>query len=293
LRYIKTMKGLGKIAVCLAGGLALNAGLRAASPASANHPVSANNPVPAYTASSDNPYAAIATRNIFGLLPPPAPEDPAKAAEKELPKITPTGIMGVNGHLQVLFKVAPAKPGAGAKDELYIWSEGQMQDDITVVKIDDKNNVVTFDNHGFTQQLPLAEAAASGGAAPSSSGGMNPGMAAGASGGNGGSGGVIRFGSGVGGNNGGFPNGNAGSNGGGPNGANGANGGLNFGNTAAPTQIYQPEASTLKPEESTILIEVERAKLMTDPHPAYSPNILPPTPLTKFNTTDGSILSEP
>ena len=293
------MKRLGKIAVCLAGGLALNAGLRAASPASANHPalanypVSANNPVPANNASSDNPYAAIATRNIFDLVAPPPPPSPEDEAKKDLPKITPTGIMGVYGHFQALFKVAPAKPAAGAKDDYYILSEGQMQDEITVVKIDDKNSLVTFDNHGFTQQLPLAEAAAAGGAAPSSPGGMNPGMAAGAPGGNSGPGGIIRFGPGAGGNNGGFPNSNPGSSGGGPNGANGANGGLNFGNTAAPTQIYQPEASTLKPEESTILIEVERAKLMTDPHPAYSPNILPPTPLTKFNTTDGSILPEP
>ena len=293
------MKRLGKIAVCLAGGLALNAGLRAASPASANHPalanypVSANNPVPANNASSDNPYAAIATRNIFGLVAPPPPPSPEDEAKKDLPKITPTGIMGIFGHLQVLFKVAPAKPAAGAKDEFYTLSEGQMQDEITVVKIDDKNSLVTFDNHGFTQQLPLAEAAAAGGAAPSSPGGMNPGMAAGAPGGNSGPGGIIRFGPGAGGNNGGFPNSNPGSNGGGPSGPNGANGGLNFANTAAPSQIYQPEASTLKPEDSTILIEVERAKLMTDPHPAYSPNILPPTPLTKFNTTDGSILPEP
>ena len=293
------MKRLGKIAVCLAGGLALNAGLRAASPTSANHPVLANNPalannpVSANNPSSDNPYAVIATRNIFGLVAPPPPPSPEDEAKKDLPKITPTGIMGVFGHLQVLFKVAPAKPVAGAKDEYYTLSEGQMQDEITVVKIDDKNSLVTFDNHGFTQQLPLAEAAAAGGAAPSSPGGMNPGMAAGTPGGNSGPGGIIRFGPGAGGNNGGFPNSNPGSNGGGPSGPNGANNGQNFGNTAAPTQIYQPEASTLKPEDSTILIEVERAKLMTDPHPAYSPNILPPTPLTKFNTPDGSVNPDP
>lgn len=286
------MKRLGKIAVCLAGGLAVNAGLRAASPASANHPVSANNPVPANNAPSDNPYAAIATRNIFGLAAPAPPPDPNVAAQAELPKIKPTGIMGIFGHLQVLFKVSPAKPGAGAKDEYYTLSEGQMQDEITVVKIDDKNGLVTFDNHGFTQQLPLAETAVTGGAGPSSSGGMNPGMAAGASGGNSGHGGIIRFGSGADGNNGGFPNSNPGANGGGPSGANGANGGLNFGENTQG-RIYQPEASTLTPEQSTILIEVQRAQLMNDPHPAYTPNILPPTPLTKFNTTDGSILPEP
>ncbi|MGA2854877.1 MAG: hypothetical protein ABSE90_12205, partial [Verrucomicrobiota bacterium] len=150
------MKRLGKIAVCLAGGLALNAGLRAADPASPNSPSSP---------SPDNPYAAIAVRNIFGLIPPPPPEDPAKAAEKNLPKITPTGIMGVFGNWQVLFKVAStaAKPGQPAKDDYYILSEGQRQDNIEVIKIDEKGSIVTFNNHGTTQELPLANAPASGG----------------------------------------------------------------------------------------------------------------------------------
>ena len=91
--------------------------------------------------------------------------------------------MGVFGNGQVLFKVAPAaaKPGPPAKDEYYILSEGQRQDDIEVLKIDDKKSLVTFDNHGFTQELPLANTPASGGsggpAAAASPGGMNPGMA--------------------------------------------------------------------------------------------------------------------
>ena len=54
-----------------------------------------------------------------------------------------------------MIKVAPpAKPGPPAKDEMYILSEGQRQDDIEVIKIDEKKSLVTFNNHGFTQELP-------------------------------------------------------------------------------------------------------------------------------------------
>ena len=116
------MKCLGKIAVVLAGGLTLNAGLSAPKPAAG--PMRAvqapgtirrrANPTPALgrgqpapdTASSDNPYAAIAVRNIFGLNPPALPTNARRCSQANLPKITPTGIMGVFGNFQVLFKVA-------------------------------------------------------------------------------------------------------------------------------------------------------------------------------------------
>ena len=45
----------------------------------------------------------------------------------------PNGIMSIFGQLQVLFKVAiPAKAEQPAKDESYILSEGQRQDEIEV-----------------------------------------------------------------------------------------------------------------------------------------------------------------
>ena len=68
--------------------------------------------------------------------------------------------MTVFGHSQVLFKVAPVagKPGPGAKEDYYILSQGQAQDEIEVIKIDEKNGLVTFDNHGNTQELPLIAA---------------------------------------------------------------------------------------------------------------------------------------
>jgi hypothetical protein len=281
------MKRLGKIAVCLAGGLALNAGLHAASPAASPALVRVPAP-PAGNPPSGNPYATIAVRNIFGLNPPAPPKPPEDPA-KDLPKITPTGIMGVFGHFQVLFKVAPVatKGGPPPKNEFYILSEGQRQDDIEVVKIDEQNSLVTFDNHGLTQELPLAAAAASpgGGAAATSwsggGGGMNPGLAAGANGGggSGGPGGFTRFGSGPGGNNGGKPNSNPGfNNGGNPNGANSAGGGMDF-NTPVQGRPYQPEASTMTPQQTTEMIESQRALYMAAGNPISK--LLPPTSKTQ------------
>ena len=125
--------------ICLAGGLALNASLSAAEAVSPN-----------------NPYVPIVTRNVFGLNPPQAvvqtPGEPP-------PKITPNGIMTIFGNRQVLFKVSiPAKPGIPAKEDDYILGEGQRQDDIEVTQIDEKSGVVTFNNHGTVQEIPLTVA---------------------------------------------------------------------------------------------------------------------------------------
>jgi hypothetical protein len=268
------MKRLGRIAVCLAGGLALNAGLLAAGPASAN------NPLP------DNPYATIAARNIFGLVAPPPPDDPAKDAEKNLPKIKPTGIMSVFGQSKVLFQVAAGaatKPRQQAKEEFYILSQGQREDDIEVIKIDEKNSLVTFDNHGTTQELPLANAPDSGAFASSPPGpgnpGMpgpgNPGMTRGrrGGGGNSGPGGFTQFGAGPGGRSGGMGNGAPGFNSGA---GNGANNGMDFGGSTQG-RIYQPEASTMTPEESQIIIVAQHLKAIQENNPTaplYPPTVI-------------------
>ena len=134
------MNRLGKIVVCLASGLVLNAGARADDGVLPN-----------------NPYAPIMVRNVFGLNPPQA-VDPASQGEPP-PKITLNGIMSIFGQLQALYKVAgTAKPGQPAKDESYILSEGQRQDEIEVTHIDEKASLVTFNNHGTVQELPLVNA---------------------------------------------------------------------------------------------------------------------------------------
>ena len=281
------MMRVGKIAVCLAGGLALSAGLHAAGIASTN--VSTNNPLP------DNPYAPVVIRNVFNLLPPPPPLDlTPPEPPKNIPKITPTGIQSFSGHVKVLFKASggAAKPGQPAKDAYYILSQGQRKEDIEVINIDQKNGIITFDNHGTTQELPLVNSPSSGGtpAAAASAAGI-PGMTPGGpvASGNSGPTGIIRF-SGGSGTRGGGAGTSANNPNHGPNvanGANGANGVLNFG-ASTQGRTYQPEPSNLSPEQTAIMIEIQRAQLMTSPHPAYPPALLPPTPLTELNTSGGS-----
>jgi hypothetical protein len=139
--YTNRMKQVGKMAVCLAAALMLQAAARADD-----------------AALSGNPYASIVARNVFGLNPP-APVDQTQI---EAPvKIMPNGIMSIFGRLQVLFKATtPPKPGQPSKDEFYTLAEGQRQDDIEVTHIDEKSAIVTFNNHGVIQQLPLTKAPA-------------------------------------------------------------------------------------------------------------------------------------
>jgi hypothetical protein len=247
------MKRAGKIAVCLAGGLALNAGMRAAD------------------ISQDNPYATIATRNIFGLNPIPTvdPNQPAPHV-----KITPNGIMTIFGRLQVLFKTAG---GPGGKEQSYILTEGQRQDDIEVVKINEKAGIITFNNHGVEQELPLVNAPAistpmpaftagpGGHGTPSANGNAGNGNdAAARSGRFGNSGGRRGLGNGI---NDGSGNGNNGGN------NSGADSGLNL--RSIPTRIYQPDAPTMTPEQQAVLIEAQRAQYQAEGNPLAK--ILPPT----------------
>jgi hypothetical protein len=146
---LEDMKRLDKIIVGIACGLVLSTGARADNDVLAN-----------------NPYAPIILRNVFSLNPATNIEAGASQVEPP-PKITLNGIMSILGKWQALFKVAvPAKPGQPAKDVSYILSEGQRQDDIEIVQIDDKNSLVTFNNHGVVQELPLAKANASSSGAP-------------------------------------------------------------------------------------------------------------------------------
>jgi hypothetical protein len=252
------MKRAGKILLCLASGLAGNA------IAHANDVVLPN-----------NPYALVVTRNVFGLNPPapatvPAPADPPL-------RITPNGILSIFGHVQVLFKVTVVKPGVPAKDQFYNLSEGQSEDDIEVTRIDEKNGIVTFNNHGTVQELPLIATSASGGSAPMPAGGINmtpripvPAMA------NGGNG-YTRFGANgtLGGRN---PNfGNGGNN---PD----ANNGANFGGNSYGGNSGQQPQETLTPEAQVILMEKNRIDTQDLVNQGKMPP-LPPTPLTPDDAT--------
>src|SRR5271170_770432 len=111
---------------------------------------------------SGNPYGSIVARNVFSLVPIPT-NPPADTKQPDPPaKITPNGITKLFGELQVLFKVAtPPKPGQPPQDQSYVMSEGDRQDGIAVTKIDEQAGMITFDNHGIIQQLPLKATTAS------------------------------------------------------------------------------------------------------------------------------------
>ncbi len=114
-----------------------------------------------------NPYTSIVTRNVFGLnpitpyTPPPPPQGPPP------PKITLTGITTIFGSPQALFKVAGVVRDGRPQDESYIFTEGEEQDEVKVTKIDVPKQIVTFENHGQEQTIPLTDGVASSGPAPS------------------------------------------------------------------------------------------------------------------------------
>jgi hypothetical protein len=264
------MKMTRNILICLAGGMALSANVRADD-----------------VVLPGNPYALVVARNIFGLNPP-KPVDPS-ATDTPPPKITLNGITDILGQMQALFKVAgTAKPGKTAGDDSYILSEGQRQDEIEVVKIDEKAGIVTFNNHGETQQLALVAATPS--SAPAA--GTNPGNpatgfrpapAVSSGGGNNFNGrGGTSYGGGIGGNN--RQPGSGAGNGG--NNSGGMGNGLNFGSLGngsnpgnALTQPgYHLNGPPVDPVVQTVVIEALRQQYQSAGDSAA--NILPVTALT-------------
>jgi hypothetical protein len=198
-----------------------------------------------------------------------APTDPP-------PKITPNGILSIFGHTQVLFKAAVAKPGQAAKDESYNLSEGQSEDNIEVIRIDEKNGIVTFNNHGTMQELPLIAGAASGGEPAAAAGPANM------------PGGVPMPGAMPNGGNSPFVGGGAlgGRNPTMGNGGNypGANAAPNFGGNSFRGNPGQPSQETLSPEAQVILMEKNRIDTQDLVNQGKMPP-LPPTPLTPDDAT--------
>ena len=232
----------------------------------------------------DNPYAPIVDRNVFGLVPIPTnppPVDPGSLIPK--PKISPNGIMRLFGQLQVIFKVTNNRPGQPPKEDSYVMGEGDRQDEIEVLKIDEKAASISFNNHGEVQELPLvASAPSAGGPAAAPSGfapspgmtapGMSPAAGANSSTTIGTLGG--RFG-----RNRNLP----------APGNPGASGTPGFGSATAAPSGTQPEA--ISPEAQVIMMEAQRAEWQQKGNPAAA--IIPRTALTPLLEGDGSGNSGP
>jgi hypothetical protein len=242
-------------------------------------------------AGSDRPYATIPARNIIALTPIPIPDPNAELLAKDPPpKITANGITLIFGVTNVLFKVStPAKAGQAGGDKSYMLSEGQMEDDIEVVKIDVDAAVITFKNHDIVEDIPLVGSQGSGGGAGQGAGPRStfaptsPAAAAAAR-----RAAALNQSIPV-------PTSPAASH---PlttaannNNNNSAGSTLNnllaggsapasfpVGTSANPIQPNQIPPD-LTPEQAAILIEAERAHLQTMDNPPYSPNLLPPTSL--------------
>ena len=146
------MRRTAVILVCLAGGMVLNTVSRATD-----------------SLPPGNPYGSIVKRNVFGLNPVPVVDPNATPPGPPPPKITLTGITTIFGPAEALFKVAGVKrEGKPPQDESYIFTEGESQDDVEVTAIDTVKKVVTFNNNGVVQEIPLTAGVASGGgSAPS------------------------------------------------------------------------------------------------------------------------------
>lgn len=245
---------------------------------------------PTASATADTPYAPIVARNMFALLPIPPPDpDADKPPVDPPPKITPTGIMTIFGRDQALFRVSnKPKPGQQAKDDAYVLAEGERQDDIEVVKINHADGIITFNNHGAVQELPLIVAKDAGGPAPGPGGGpaaapapglsrpglpaLRPGVGGFQSRAFGGAGAALGNSPGNPGLGGGFNNSAA---------TASTSGGLNVGGSQVNERgIYQPPADDLTPEQSVILMEAQRDAYLQQGNERMA-NLLPPTPITQ------------
>ena len=228
-------------------------------------------------AKTDNtPYGSIVARNVFGLLPIPVhkPEDDVPPADPP-PKITPNGIMTIFGREEALFKVAEKpKPGQPAKEVSHVMGEGEREDDITVVKINHVDGIITFDNHGTIQELPLVAAKDATSAPPGVPPPRNP-LLPGTMPPPAGGGFQRQIPRPMGPGPGYSPQSSAGA---------GTGGASVQTASSQPTQANDPNAVT--PEQAVYLIEAQRMKYLREGNPIA--NLLPPTPLTDQNVRENT-----
>jgi len=115
--------------ICLAGGLSFL-------------------PLVCSALSDDNPYKGIVDRNAFDLAPPPPPPDATTNAPPSDIKLT--GIVDIFDKKQAVLLV---KAGPGKPDDSYILGEGERQEDVEVLAIDETAGSVKVNNAGVISTL--------------------------------------------------------------------------------------------------------------------------------------------
>ena len=142
------------------------------------------NAVPPAPKSGD--YSVITTRNPFGLVDPPPPAPPKVEAPKPVeaeppPNVELTGFWrnSQRGKTVALFLVEPKK---GEKKASYMWAEGEGDDGMKVLAINEAEETVKFSLRGvestitFTKPKPAAApvAGVAGRGAPGTPGRLQP-----------------------------------------------------------------------------------------------------------------------
>jgi hypothetical protein len=111
--------------------------------------------LPAVPPDPANHYQKIPERNVFGLkeiaIVQQTNAEPPPAA---LPKIFLTGITTLGGYKRALLSVQfPAKPGQPPREEYLTLSEGQRDDNIEALSVDENAKEVRVNNSGTVMSL--------------------------------------------------------------------------------------------------------------------------------------------
>lgn len=142
---------------------------------SPNHPSTATNPSIADTTTAQpvpaqgNPFRLIAARNAFGIKDPPAPPPPVVDTPPPPPptpsNVTLTGFTLWQGRKKVYLQIT--EPGSKAPS-FHDMEEGDVQGEIEILSIDEKNETARIRNAGqeFTLNFKENGAKAAGGPAP-------------------------------------------------------------------------------------------------------------------------------
>lgn len=128
------------------------------------------------TTASLNPYSGIVERNSFGLKPPVNPADLVKPPPPQTADIKLQGITTILGRKQVLMKLKlPARPPEPAREQSFVFVEGQREGEVEVKEINPAEGSVKVDNGGTILSLNMkdnGEKPTPGAAPPPPSGGL-------------------------------------------------------------------------------------------------------------------------